>query len=100
MSTYILAANEPSSILRNALCVEIYQASDSPFASPVNIWMTADRLDQDCKRLSLAMPGATLRVVVSARILAVYKDGGCTEKRSIRDFYSGISDEEFARTQF
>jgi len=83
-----------------AFAVEITPKGWSAFASPITVFITGDRVDSDCVRISAQMPDAEVRICCMARFRATYVNGKRTSLTDMRTFYSNLSDEDYKKTQF
>lgn len=82
----------------DAVSVEMVIDGASAFSNPVHFYMTTSRVDFELKRMSLDVPNATFKVVMHARIKAVYRGGKRIQQSDMREFYT-LSDEEYKKTQ-
>ena len=77
--------------------VTIKLPSQSAFSSGLQFLIGQREADSQCLKLSAAFPEATIELERGARIKAIYQNGKRTRLNDFRNFYSDMSEEEYAQ---
>lgn len=83
----------------NVFGVQI-EANDNVCGSQIVVYMDADRVDFDCKKLSKLCPNLKIDVLWGSVLRATYRNGERTVLRSITDIFVNVTDEDIASSLF
>lgn len=83
---------------RKALFAIEIERTDS-MAGPISFYVTAEEADHQAKRISQALPNYRVGLMTLARFKAFYRNGERDMVFDFKDFYSNLTDEQYAATK-